>query len=397
MNQQRSPIDLNLDQPTKPTPPTQSPSEEATEIDQKLAQKAQQFADALVAMDMQDQKAQSDYKDAITGLGLQMQQEAARRSQMLQQPIKTLSKNGEDGGPVANALVELKVEVEALDPQQFDLSPGWKSRMLGFIPGVGTPLKRYFSKFETAQTTIDAIVNSLKKGREQLSRDNTTLGEDQQGMKQLSEQLQHQIQLAELLDQKLQYKLDREFSPDDPRHNFIQEELLFPLRQRIMDMQQQLAVNQQGILAIEVIIRNNSELARGVNRALNVTVSALNVAVTVALALANQKLVLDKIGVLNTTTSNLISGTARSLQQQGAAIQNQASQTTIDMDALKSAFQDIHVALNDISTFRREALPKMAENILEFNQLTKESQRTIEQLERGNQSRNQLLKADYSE
>ena len=69
---------------------------------------------------------------------------------------------------------------------------------------------------------------------------------------------------------------------DDPMYKFVSEELLFPLRQRIQDLQQQLLVNQQGFLTIEMIIRNNKELIRGVNRALNTTVSALQVAVTLA-------------------------------------------------------------------------------------------------------------------
>src|SRR5690606_42135790 len=51
---------------------------------------------------------------------------------------------------------------------------------------------------------------------------------------------------------------------DDSRRSFMEEELLFPLRQRILDLQQQLAVSQQGILALEVVIRNNRELIRGV-------------------------------------------------------------------------------------------------------------------------------------
>ena len=60
--------------------------------------------------------------------------------------------------------------------------------------------------------------------------------------------LQKAIQLAKLMDDKLQYKLDREIAPEDPQHNFVKEELLFPLRQRIMDLQQTLNVNQQGVL-----------------------------------------------------------------------------------------------------------------------------------------------------
>ena len=99
-------------------------------------------------------------------MGQSLQREAARRSAMLQQPIQTLARSGEDGGPVANALVDLKMKVEELDPAKFDFSPGWFSRALGFLPVVGNPIKRYFTQFESAQTVINAIIASLEKGRE---------------------------------------------------------------------------------------------------------------------------------------------------------------------------------------------------------------------------------------
>ena len=361
-------------------------SAETTE-DAELEEKARQFADALIDPDSSDFEAQDEMKAAINDMGRELQRKAGRQSKMLQQPIKDLSKHGEDGGPVANALVELKMEVEELDPNRFDFSAGWVTRMLGMIPGIGSAMKRYFSKYESAQTVIDAIIHSLEEGREQLKRDNVTLSEDQRGMRELSLKIERQVMLAQLLDQKLQYKLDREIPVDSPKSRFVQEELIFPLRQRIMDLQQQLAVNQQGVISIEIIMRNNKELVRGVDRAINVTISALQVAVTVALALTNQKIVLDKINALSQTTSDLIAGTAATLKTQGTAIHTQASQSMLQMDSLKSAFADINSAMDEISRFRREALPKMAESILEFDQLTAQGEAAIERMEQAKQAR----------
>jgi len=356
-------------------------------VDPELERRAQEYADALVNLDPKDFESQEDMKIAVEDMGRGLQREAAHRSKMLQQPIKDLSERGADGGPVVNALVDLKMQVEALDPNRFDFSAGWASRMLGMIPGIGTPLKRYFTKYESAQTVIDAIIRSLEEGGEQLKRDNVTLREDQLAMRELTVKLERQILLAQLLDQKLQYKLDREISADDARQKFVKEELLFPLRQRIMDLQQQLAVNQQGVLSTAIVIGNNRELVRGVDRALNVTVSALQVAVTVALALVNQRIVLDKITALNTTTSNLIAGTAATLRTQGVAIQTQASQSMLDIDSLKSAFADINAAMDEISQFRQEALPKMAQTILEFSEMTAGGEAAIQQMEKGRQAR----------
>jgi uncharacterized protein YaaN involved in tellurite resistance len=323
----------------------------------------------------------SHNRQVLESMGSELQKEAARRSQMLKQPIGKLYKETNEGGEVANALVNLKLKVEELDPGKFDFESGWVTRTMGMLPFVGTPLKRYFTRYENASTVMDAIIRSLRQGREQLSRDNLTLSDDQKAMRLLTEKLDKAIKLGQIIDAKLTSQLERELTPGDPRHTFVQTEWLFPLRQRIQDLQQQMVVNQQGVLAIEMIIRNNVELARGVDRAINVTVSALQVAVTLALALANQKIVLGKIQAVNETTDKLIADTAKNLRQQGAEIHKMAAGTSINIDTLKAAFVDIKAALDDVSRFRQEALPQMAQAIVELDKLSAEAGKTIQNME----------------
>ncbi len=349
----------------------------------EIEQKAAAYTAQLIALDPADHDSLQRGREAVESMGRDLQRQAANRSRMLQAPIRDLSHSAEDGGPVAKSLTDLRIEVEKLDPVSVDLSPGWFTRMVGAIPGVGTPIKRYFMQYESSQTVIDSIVKSLEKGRDQLKRDNITLGEDQGHMRELTHTLADQIALGQAIDQRLVRQLETEVGADDDRRQFIEEELMFTLRQRIMDLQQQLAVNQQGVLATELIIRNNKELVRGVDRAIDVTVSALQVAVTVALALAHQKIVLDKVEAINRTTSDIIAGTAERLRSQGTEIHRQASSSMLDMESLRSAFIDINAALDEISTYRREALPQMAATIVEFDELAEQSEEAIQKLEQG--------------
>jgi len=352
--------------------------------DPELDKEAEAAIIQLMAVKPGDARGMQERSNSIDALGKTLQVQAAQRSKMLQAPIRQLSTRGADGNDVANALVELKVQVEALDPSEIDFSrPGWATRLIGHLPGIGTPLKRYFTKYEMADTVIAAILLSLQKGREMLERDNTTLAEDQISMRELTHFLERMVKLGQLMDQKLTYRLERDVT-DAELERYVNNELIFPLRQRIMDLQQQLAVNQQGVLALEIVIRNNRELINGVGRAERVTVSALSVAVSVALALANQQMVLTKISALNQTTAKLIAGTARRLKEQGVKIHQQASSAMIDPVALKSAFADIHQAMDAIARYREEALPKMAAHIKEFDELTNQAEVKIQQMERGN-------------
>ncbi len=356
----------------------------------ELRTQAAAQVDTLLAIDPADDDARTAARDAVDAMGRDLQTRSATRSRMLQAPLREISHNTEDGGEVARSLSDLRIEVEKLDPTGLDTEAGWFTRAIGRIPGVGTPLKRYFMRYESSQTQIDAIVHSLEKGRDQLKRDNVTLSDDQKQMRELTRALADQIALAQALDAVVVDKLATEITADDPRRSFVEEDILFALRQRTLDLQQQLAVNQQGVLAIEIIIRNNRELIRGVDRAIDVTISALQVAVTVALALAHQKIVLDKIEAINTTTSSMIAGTAERLKTQGTQIHQQASSAMLDMEALKSAFADIDIALDEISRYRREALPEMAGTILELDQLTAESEQAIENMERGRTATSRL-------
>jgi len=92
--------------------------------------------------------------------------------------------------------------------------------------------------------------------------------------------------------------------------------------------------------------------------------------------------VLEKVQAINKTTESLIAGTAERLKTQGAEIHKQASSAQIDIEVLKKAFDDVSIALEDISTYRQEALPQMAQNILELDELASEAESQIKQIEK---------------
>nr|WP_297459551.1 toxic anion resistance protein [uncultured Halomonas sp.] len=362
------------------------PEEEAGD-DAELAAEADAFV-ARVLTPHHTEGAAEDQRRAVDEMGGDIQRQAAHQSEMLQTPMRKLAHQGNDGGPVAKALSSLRERMQHLDPNRHTLTRGGLDRVLARIPGVGDSLQRYFRKYESAQQALDAIIGDLESGRDMLRRDNLTLADDQESLRGTLAQLQRQIMLGRLIDQRLEQRVTA-LAEDDPQRAFIEEELLFPLRQRIVDLQQQLTVSQQGVLALEVVIRNNRELIRGVDRAINVTVSALTVAVTVALALANQRLVLDRVEALNTATSDMLAGTAKALRGQGVDIQNRSASALLDMQKLEQAFSDVLAAIDDVSRYRREALPRLDEQIDRLQALARRGDDAIDRLDKGNDAQSE--------
>ena len=150
---------------------------------------------------------------------------------------------------------------------------------------------------------------------------------------------------------------------DPEKAKALSQDVLFYVRQKHQDLLTQLAVSIQSYLAIDIIIKNNIELIKGVDRASTTTISALRTAVIVAQALGNQKLVLDQITALNTTTSDLIQRTSEMLRDNSAQIQQQAASATIGLPQLQAAFQNIYATMDSIDTFKMKALDTMAVTI----------------------------------
>ncbi|PJN51437.1 hypothetical protein PAEVO_45290 [Paenibacillus sp. GM2FR] len=362
-------IKTAIEEQVKPEP------EEVTQLKELAANNVQ----AIMELDIESLEKRRQVLQSIESFGFSSMRSSSEKNALLQVQVGRLSKTGDEGGQVAKGLTELQLQLKDLDPSVVDFA---KSGLLGMV---FNPLRRYFAKFQKADAVISDIIISLDKGKTVLKNDNTTLEIEQQTLRELTKKLQKEIQLGMLMDAEIESQVEaakiRQESEDKIR--FITEEVLFPLRQRVMDLQQMLVVNQQGIMAIEVVIRNNKELIRGVDRARNVTVTALKISVTVASALYNQKIVLKKIELLNETTNNLISATSKMLKDQGAAIHKQSLETSISVDTLKQAFTDVLSALDSISTYKQEALPRMRETIHQFSELAVTGEQQIQRLERG--------------
>jgi uncharacterized protein YaaN involved in tellurite resistance len=348
-----------------------------------LRERAEIHVEHLLSLDPADHDAREASRLAVDEMGRDLERRTSTRSRMLQAPLRDMSRGTEDGGAVATSLADLRVEVDRLDPTHLNTDTNWFMSLVGNIPGVGTPLRRYFLRYENSQVQIDAIVRSLENSRDQLSRDNITLADDQREMRDLTTTLAEQITFSQAIDRALVDRLANEIRFDQQLRDFVNDEILFTVRQRTLDLQQQLTVSQQALMATEIIIRNNRELIRGVDRSINVTISALQVAVTVALALERQQLVLDKIEAINATTSTLITGTAQRLQTQGTSIHRQAASSMLDMDALRSAFSDIEAALDEVTRYRRDALPKMETQVRELDRLAADNDRTMDRMDIG--------------
>lgn len=343
-----------------------------------IADTAVEKAKEIMGVDLDSIEQRKEYTDVIQSFGLEDMKAARNKNAILQKRVGYFEKVGGETGEVAKGLEELTIKMRDLDPSGIDFMKK------GPMGKVFNPVRRYFERYKSADAEISDIVQSLEKGKKTLQSDNTTLEIEEVEMREMTKKMRKNIELGLKLDDALtaaveQARMDGE---DEEKIRFVEEEILFPLRQRIEDFQQIQVVDQQGIVAMEIIRRNNRELIRSVERAQNVTVTALRTAVTVAGALYNQKIVLEKVNALNDTTNAMLESTSRMLREQGVEIQRQATEASLSPDTLKNAFAETMSALDDLSKYRREALPRMRQTIDTFRDLAEHGEEQIQKLEK---------------
>ncbi len=376
---------LVLEAPAPVEPVAQARAENAVPIpavDQaKLDSMVASYLDAVTTLDPHSEAFADKVKD-IGKLGDDdIRASAGVSNRLLEKPLAAMQNGGlTEASTVSRSLRDLRHEVEDLDPaKQGDLfSP---KKLLGLLPfGAGDKLRDYFDKYRSSQHEIDAIITALYHGQDELQRDNAAIEQEKVNLWNVMGRLRQYAYLAQRLDDALTARIASIEATDPERAKVLKEDMLFSVRQKHQDLLTQLAVSVQGYLALDVIRRNNLELVKGVQRATTTTISALRTAVIVAQALADQKLVLDQITALNTTTSSLIESTSEMLHQQSGQISEQAASATVELGKLEAAFANIYATMDEIDTFKVAALDTMQKTVTALSSEITKSQAYLDRV-----------------
>ncbi len=321
-----------------------------------LDHKVDGFVEELIALDAKSPDF-GQKVDQITNMGRKEIMAAAGMSnRFLDRPVRAMDQ--ETG--VGADLSELRRTVEDLDPGRRGKMTGRK--LFGIIP-FGNKLKNYFDSYTSAQGHIQAILARLASGKDELLMDNAAIDVERQKLWEAMGNLEQMIHIAGTLDQRLGDKAAELDATDPEKAKAIRETALFYVRQRKQDLLTQMAVSVQGYLALDLVKKNNVELVKGVDRASTTTVGALRTAVTVAQAMTNQKLVLGQITALNQTTAGIIDSTGQLLRENTAQIHEQAASSTIPMETLQRAFQNIYDTMDEVDSFKLRALESMKQTV----------------------------------
>ena len=293
---------------------------------------------------------------AIDGIAEEEIKGVVNLSKMLNTPLANLSSDNSEGNKISTTIVNLKGQIEEINPAKVNLDSGFFGRLLESITGK-TAISKYFKKFETYSQAINGIIETLEEGGASLQEENAIFLQDKTKLIEFTKRMKEKLEILNHTSFKLNNIIEQEKDEDQKR--FLIQDVDYTLQQQTMDLQQMVLTSAQGVMALDVLIKNNRELITSIKRIKNVVMVALNIGVMVSIGLANQKRVLDTTKSITNATNEIITANAEMLQTQGLEIHKQASSNILDMTKLKAAFESTLKTIEEAETFRINSLPEM--------------------------------------
>lgn len=323
-------------------------SGEPMNIDE-LDQRATEIIRILLAGGLRDPSFQSQLR-SVGQFGRQPLEEVADSAN------RVLRDKERNGAQITQLMGEVRSQAERLEPKN-DAGPfGGLARLQQWL-GLASPERiprGYFDRYRKAQPQLDRLLRQLYSVQDDLLRDNARLTRERERLEQAKDQLKRYIELGLRLDAGLQQRLPE--VDDQQRKRVLEQEFLFNLRRRLLDLQTQHQLALQSIASVELLIANNRELAQGVERTTLSLLLALRTAITVADALGGQRLVLEQVQLASQRSGATLERMTAELAREAATTDRETMTRINQLGELRLAFRDLQQVMAETEAVQRKAL-----------------------------------------
>jgi uncharacterized protein YaaN involved in tellurite resistance len=308
---------------------------------------------AAISGEFETKSQDREFMNGLMNLGSEAQQNAARKLDLLKGKVGNLL-NDLDGesAKIPKDLVDLRMLLDKINPHRIE-KKGFFSKLLGKVPGVGDRLKEIAIRYESVQTQIDLIVNSIRDGRDTLIRDNISLEQLYDDVKAQQLAVQKNAYLGELLMAELEKRVA---AAQDPVLRQKLEMAMHSIAMRVQDLRTMEQVNMQFFVSIDLTTNNNNLLAQAVDRTLTVTTNVITVGLAIAAALANQKKTMEATRATQEYAGEILASNAAAIRQQTSDIAQMYNNPVLALEKVQKSYDDLIAAMDEVEKVKRQGI-----------------------------------------
>ena len=278
--------------------------------------------------------------------------------------------NIESAELIANLLGELhEVDINDLE------TPGPVKRFLRKIPGIKklvTSVAQIKAKYDTIEKNIDGILDKLEAGRQIAIRDNNLLEKQFENNCDYVDQLEELIIAGKIKSEELEGVIaSMKGNPEDYESYQISdiEEYKNSLDKRLHDLTILRYAFKQSLTQIRIIQRTNLMSANNTEAQIALTVPLWKNQLSLAVALYNQKNVIDMSGKVADATNEIIANNASMLKEQAIQVAEQNQRSVIDIETLRKSTADILATVEGVQKANKIGAEKRANAEAELKKL----------------------------
>lgn len=319
--------------------------------------------------EMRSQENLDKILNSIGNLGTREQEKAGESLEALKRPVSDMMNNPNNELP--DQLTKLKDVVSDLEPNYLQ-----EGKLKQFFSKIirKSPADKYAKKYQSIESEVETIINSLLHGKDRLQEDNVMLHQLKDVARERIKGLNGQITVGKQLNQMLEEEVEKDEWKDDPSPvQKGQQKVL----SRVKNMQQAVLVLQQSLASVDIIVENNDKLEEAIFNAITMTKNIITVTASIQLSLSNQKRVIDAVQSVNKTTESMLLNNAHMLKTNTEETLKTLEEPAIAMETFKKAYEDVYSAIEMTEQSNTRIIESSKQFITEMEQLNEQMEHKL--------------------
>ncbi|MEJ8306567.1 toxic anion resistance protein [Saccharibacillus sacchari] len=308
--------------------------------------------------------------DQIGRMGQRTMEKAGQSLEMLQRPVNDMvsGKRSEVGGNI----LRLRTEIDSLS----------KSKQLGFFDKImrKTPLKNYIYKYQSVKTNVDAIVVSLRNGKDTLEENMAYM----RNLKRTSIEEVYNLQMRIAMGNRLKILFEEEIAkPENAGRKTTLERGLRKVVTRIQSFTEMIMLYQQAIAGTDIINDNNDKLIDSVDATIDKTQHLITVSAMIAMALQDQMETIEAVNTANQTLQNMFEENSRMLKETTQKTNDLLGKPAMQLEAVERAMGDLFTAMDLYEQSNRTIIKSATEQTGRMTEINKKMNDRLGLMQKG--------------
>lgn len=337
--------------------------DDAAKVEQEAKQVIQKVANT-------DNLQLDELMDQIGRMGQRTMEKAGQSLEMLQRPVNDMvsGKRSE----VGNNILRLRTEIDSLS----------KSKQLGFFDKLmrKTPLKNYVYKYQSVKTNVDAIVVSLRNGKDTLEENMAYM----RNLKRTSIEEVYNLQMRIAMGNRLKTLFEEEIAkPENAGRKTTLERGLRKVVTRIQSFTEMIMLYQQAIAGTDIINDNNDKLIDSVDATIDKTQHLITVSAMIAMALQDQMETIEAVNTANQTLQNMFEENSRMLKETTQKTNELLGKPAMQLEAVERAMGDLFTAMDLYEQSNRTIIKSATEQTGRMTEINKKMNDRLGLMQKG--------------